>query len=397
MTTTDLGTDTVRPTGLAEAREAVLDAGRGRTLAFRGGGTKAEWAPPGPDPELVVETGGMARLLSHDPADATASVQAGMPLARLQEELAAAGQWLAIDPPLAEEGATVGGVYAANDHGPSRHRYGAMLDLVIGVTVVTSDGAVARSGGKVIKNVAGYDLGKLFCGSLGTLGLVAELVVRLHPLPTASRTVRVPCDASEATDFTLALLVSPVVPTAVDWIGGARTGELRVRIQGLVDDSVSAQARTVRDLAGEHRLDSEVAAGDEERDQWESVRGLTGEPGETVLRAGTLPGQLGTALEALHRVTEPAGVHVRVRSHAGLGLHTVRLAGGEPADHASVTRSWRDAVVGLGGHVTVRRRREGVEVEGRAPPPEAQALMRAVKRRFDPDGRCATGRFVFGS
>ena len=136
----------------------------------------------------------------------TASAQAGMPLRALQDRLGEAGQWLALDPPTEPDGATVGGLLATGESGPRRLRYGALRDLVIGVTLVLPDGTVAHAGGHVIKNVAGYDLSKLMYGSLGTLGLIAEVVLRLHPLPETSATVVVPSSVQEATARSLALL-----------------------------------------------------------------------------------------------------------------------------------------------------------------------------------------------
>ena len=156
-----------------------------------------------PEPDLEICTGGLDRVLEHNAGDFTAVLQAGVPLAAAQEAFAAAGQMLALDPPLspwgaagddaaleaADAGATIGGIVATNDSGPLRHRYGGVRDLVVGVTVVLSDGTVAKAGGKVIKNVAGYDLGKLFAGAFGTLGLIAEVTVRLHPRPAHTATV----------------------------------------------------------------------------------------------------------------------------------------------------------------------------------------------------------------
>ena len=169
-----------RPTSVDEAAKVLRDS-RGSVL-FRGAGTKMSWAGRPEDPDLVLETGGLDRLLDHNPADMTASAQAGMPLRALQDRLAEAGQWLALDPPTEPDGATLGGLLATGESGPRRLRYGALRDLVIGVTLVLPDGTVARAGGHVIKNVAGYDLSKLMYGSLGTLGLIAEVVLRLHPL-----------------------------------------------------------------------------------------------------------------------------------------------------------------------------------------------------------------------
>ena len=211
-----------RPTSVDEAA-AVLHDSRGGVL-FRGAGTKMSWAGRPHDPDLVLETAALDQLLEHNPADMTASVQAGMPLRALQDRLAEAGQWLALDPPTEPDGATVGGLLATGESGPRRLRYGALRDLVIGLTLVLPDGTVAHAGGRVIKNVAGYDLSKLVSGSLGTLGLIAEVVLRLHPLPETTATVVVPSSVQEATARSLALLAGPLEPAAVDWVGDPRGG-----------------------------------------------------------------------------------------------------------------------------------------------------------------------------
>src|SRR5205085_3739449 len=135
-----------------------------------------------------LETGGLARLVEHNVGDFTAILEAGTPFSEAQAAFAEHGQALAWDPPVSEA-STVGGIMATNDSGPLRHRYGGVRDLVVGVTVVLSDGTIARAGGKVIKNVAGYDLGKLFAGAFGTLGLIAEITVRLHPRPAHTASV----------------------------------------------------------------------------------------------------------------------------------------------------------------------------------------------------------------
>ncbi len=156
----------------------------------RGGGTKLGWTPAVDATDF--DTRRLNRILEHNEGDFTAVLEAGVPLSEAQALFGAAGQMLALDPPLgAGDAATIGGVIAANDSGPLRHRYGSARDLVVGITIVLSDGAIAKSGGKVIKNVAGYDLAKLFAGSFGTLGLITQVAVRLHPAPprTATRAI----------------------------------------------------------------------------------------------------------------------------------------------------------------------------------------------------------------
>jgi glycolate oxidase FAD binding subunit len=393
------GVVAVRPSTLADAKAAMLDAGSGgRALRIVGAGTKQAWGAPVEAP-LVVETGGMDRLVAHNAGDMTAEVEAGMPLARLNQLLGEQGQWLALDPPAAKGGgaaATVGGIVAAGDAGPRRLRYGAPRDLVIGMTFVLADGTIGRTGGHVIKNVAGYDLGKLLAGSLGTLALVTSLVVRLHPRPAASRTVRLAATAKQAAQVTLALMASPLEPGAVEWDGGA--GTLLVRLEGGAD-GVRDRARRVLELGAEHGLQSvgKVLAGVAERGAWATLdAGVTGADGDTVARAAALPDRLEQVSEALDRAARAAGVGATLISSTALGLHTARLSGGDPAGHAEVVRAWRREVEALGGTVRLRRRAAGVDglVDAWGRAPSAAALMRQVKRRLDPDDRCGPGRFA---
>src|SRR5918992_4038050 len=165
---------------LQEAAAAIRESGPVRP---RGGGTKLGWGGRG-EPAADLDTRGLNRILEHNVGDFTAVLEAGVPLVEAQAAFAAENQMLALDPPLgAGDAATIGGVMATGDSGPLRHRYGGVRDLVVGMTVVLSDGTIAKSGGKGIKNVAGYDLAKLFAGSYGTLGLIAPVVRELAALP----------------------------------------------------------------------------------------------------------------------------------------------------------------------------------------------------------------------
>ena len=192
-----------------EAAEALTGAaGRGERVSIeRDGG------------DVVISTRRLDQVLEHEAGDLTAIVEAGIRVRDLNERLAGHGQMLALDPP---GNPTIGSCIAGNLSGPRRHRYGTTRDLVIGVTVVLADGTIASSGGKVVKNVAGYDLGKLFCGSEGRLGLIARAGLRLHPVPETARTlvanVESPADAARKA---VAILGAPVAPSAVDllWPG----------------------------------------------------------------------------------------------------------------------------------------------------------------------------------
>jgi glycolate oxidase FAD binding subunit len=193
------------PRSVAEVAETLAAAtAAGRAVRIRGAGTKP-WAAVavavardadvdgdgdavGDSDTLTLRTTGLSEITAHDPGDMTASLQAGVPLSVAQARFHAEGQMLALDPPLGvDESATIGGIVASADRGPLAHRYGSPRDLVVGATVALGDGTIARSGGTVIKNVAGYDIAKLLCGSFGTLGVIVSVNVRLHPRhPTAS-------------------------------------------------------------------------------------------------------------------------------------------------------------------------------------------------------------------
>ncbi len=185
---TEIVSESITPLDFDDAAAALAAAtARGRAVRIVGGATKLGWGMPAAAAKIELRSGGLDRTLEHNAGDLTAIFEAGVPLARLQAELAEHGQMLAIDPPPVP-GATVGGVFATGDSGPLRHRYGQPRDLVLGITVALSDGTIAKAGSKVIKNVAGYDLAKLFTGSFGTLGMILSLSVRLHPLPAGTVT-----------------------------------------------------------------------------------------------------------------------------------------------------------------------------------------------------------------
>ncbi|MGE5273159.1 MAG: FAD-binding oxidoreductase [Verrucomicrobiota bacterium] len=202
--------------------------------------------------DVVLSTRRLDRMLEHEAGDLTAIVEAGIRLRDLAERLAASGQMLALDPP---GNPTVGACIAANLSGPRRHRYGTARDLVIGMTVVLADGTIASSGGKVVKNVAGYDLAKLFCGSRGRLGLIARVALRLHPGPEATRTLVVPVSsAADSEEKAQAILRAPLAASAVDL---AWPGRLAVLFEG-GRRGVDEQFGLARDLVGGAEDDGSV-------------------------------------------------------------------------------------------------------------------------------------------
>jgi glycolate oxidase FAD binding subunit len=378
----------VRPRDLRETRDVFVEAARaGQRVLIRGAGTAQSWGAPVRDVELVVDTTGLDRVLAYNPADMTVAVGAGLPLTELQATLR--GQRVALDAARVAEGATVGGLLATADGGPLRLTYGTLRDLVIGVTVVLADGTVARSGGHVIKNVAGYDLAKLFTGSLGAFGLVAEVVLRLHPRPKATGTLVVPCDVRTAFTHATALLASPWEPAAVDWCGG----RLLVRFEGTPTGVATRLHKAAVSLETEY----DVVEGSREAAVWDQVAEVVrGDEGDTVLRAGTRPDALPHLAAALDSLATEHGVEASLTSSIGVGVHTVRLRGGPLGGHAHVVRAWRRQVLESGGSVTLHRRPPALDelVPSWGPPPTSAALLRAIKQQLDPERRLAPGRFA---
>ena len=244
---------------------------------------------------------GMDRVLEHEAGDLTCTVEAGIRLSTLQAVLGAAGQRLALDPP---GNPTIGACIAANLSGPLRHRFGAPRDLVLGVTLVLADGTIANAGGKVVKNVAGYDLGKLVCGSRGTLALIARVSLRLHPIPVASGTVVAETD--DPASVVDALMRSPLQPSAVDVLHPGRVAVLFEGGQAGVDD----QLRRALDLVGG------VAAGDdvwaESRARQATARG----------RVRFTPGSLRETLADLDEAVVRASAGVAYVAHETAPDHT---------------------------------------------------------------------------
>jgi glycolate oxidase FAD binding subunit len=389
---------TLRPADLRAVRDAVLDTPG--TLAIAGAGTAAGWAGGLAPVDAVLDTTALTGIIAHNPGDMTVSVRAGTPLRVLDEELAEHGQHVALDAARIADGATVGGLVATADAGPAALVYGSLRDLVIGTTVVLADGTVARSGGHVIKNVAGFDLAKLMQGSYGALAVLVEVVLRLHPLPRATATVALDCPLTAAVAHAADVLASPLEPVALEWVSGA-PGTLLVRLEG-TGDALPGRVRRLRELLGPEAQeapappsgrDSRPVGSDESAaraaDPWARHAELVrGGPDRAVLRIGALPSRLPGLLAA---IGGPGGTHAAADVTAGLatGVATVAL----PADPDAVAAA-HAAVHAAGGTSVLRDRPAGLDVPAWGPAPSAVAVLRAVKAALDPDGRLGPGRFA---
>ena len=385
------------PVTVVDAVEVVRESARdGKSLAFVGGGTDLGIGAPPSRLDAVLRTGRLNRLIDYAPSDQVVVVEAGITLSALQRALAEHGQQLALDPPLPEL-ATVGGIIAANAFGPRRARYGSVRDLLIGCSFVRADGTLARGGGKVVKNVAGFDLPKLLTGSLGTLGLIVTANFRLHPLPEDSSTVLIsPLDGKRVRELMVRIRDEQLEPTSLVALttDGTRF-EVGVRFEGFaagVRDQRERLAALWRSQTGCEVLDAVSA--EMFWDRHDSLR--TG--GTLRAKLAALP----AAIEGIARDLLPPMLAMLQDPgfvwHATLGLGFISGVAGAPEPIAAQIGRARQALGRGGGSLTIlaapAQVRDRVDVWGN--PPAAISLMRSVKGRLDPEGRFNAGRFVGG-
>ena len=368
--------DVARPASVEELADALRTGAEHKSVRVRGSRSKWSWGGAGADPDLVLDTTGLDRVVEHAAGDLIVTSQAGVRLADLQDQLASSGQRLALDPP--EPDATIGGVVATAASGPRRLRYGTPRDLLIGITVVLADGTVARSGGKVVKNVAGYDLGKLFTGSFGTLGVIAECTFRLHPLAAARRVVTV--ETTEPGPLVRELLRSPLEPSALEWDSAA----LHTLFE-TVEPAADAQAQALITLAGGGVVSDRLPVGFGAR-PWQD--------GDVALKLTHRLSSLTAVLDVVRRRLEGA----RIAAHAGSGVVQIGWRpDADNADLASVVEDLRrDAAEHDGTLVVVDAApdvKANLDVWG---PVRGLEVMRRIKAQFDPGGRMSPGRFVGG-
>jgi glycolate dehydrogenase FAD-binding subunit len=380
--------EAVAPRDAAEAAQTLAQASRDRRrVAIRGGGTKLDamaalTTGPWPVLDIIVGTNRMNAIVAHRPGDLTATVQGGAVLADVNRELARHGQWIALDPPWSDR-ATIGGIVAANDSGPRRHRYGGPRDLIIGVEIVRADGIVAKAGGVVVKNVAGYDLSRLVTGSYGSLGVITAATFKLSPIPPASRTVVVRFTDDDrdrsAEALTLQLMASQLTPTAIEL--HAPPLRLLVRFES-IDASVRHQSEAAADLARRAGAEAAILEADAESRAWADHPQLWERPG-AVARVTLLPSTLAATLDCIRRNADD--VDWEVAGRAALGVLFLRV-NGEPAAQARLLSAVRARFApGQGSLVLLRGSQAlGAAVGVWGSIGDAFDVMRAVKRAFDP-------------
>ena len=356
-------------------------------------GSRLHWGPPvhpapGEEPSTVVSTARLNAIVEHNPGDFTVTVQAGTPLQAVQEALAEHRQWLAVDWPWGSRAngtgsGSIGGLVARGLAGGYRHRYLGIRDQLIGIQLMRTDGTLARAGGKVVKNVAGYDLMRLLCGSWGSLALITELTLRTLPVPPERRGLWLSGPLDSLAALTRWLLNSSLSPERVEWLRltGAEPGVL-VSLASISPQTLDEQVACIGGKATEHGCGSEPLTGEELMERLDQGRGAGADPA-WLLRLGVRPDHGATLL----RESALAGIPMVLGAASGLAM---AWADG-PALPAYRVEGLRRRCQELGGFLTVLNQPAGNAIPAWVDAP-SRPLIEAVKRQFDPKQQLARGR-----
>lgn len=365
-------------------------AAAGKATVISGGGTKLSWGSTPARVDLVVSTGKLTRLVAHRFGDLTATIESGARLTDVNRQLATHGQWLPLDSAFAD--ATIGGIVASNDSGPLRHRFGTPRDLLIGVTLALADGRLVKAGGNVVKNVAGYDLGRLVTGSFGSFAAITTATFKLSPVFAASGTIGVFYRDAEGIGRDAQLLAANQFElTALDVQAtlGAVRGELRLLVR-----VASSPAATEAQLAAVRRMvtgEAQLITGGAEEQLWRDQVGAPWISDSTVVRLAWLPASLATVLTTIDRVGRESGAALTVTGRAAVGAGMVRVDGSPNATVAVIEELRRSDVV---GNVVVLRAPAAVKsrIDVWGPPRDVVHVLRAIKAALDPSGILNAGR-----
>ncbi len=384
------------PETIKDAASRIAESERtGEAIAFIGGGTDLEIGAPPDRLDVVVRTGKLDRIIEHAPSDQIIAVEAGVTLARLQEVVGAHGQRLALDPPHSDR-ATIGGIVAANAFGPLRTRYGSVRDLIIGISIIRADGVIAHGGGKVVKNVAGFDLPKLMVGSLGTLGMIATATFRLHPLPEVSETLLIGNRSAAAVRSLIAEMKQAQLEVAALAAIAVGSGfDVAVRFEGFRAGVVAQRDRWSQQVRTRGTCDV-LNASDAQR-LWLSHDAIRA-AGPLRLKIAALP----SAIEMLSdKVLPPLLGAMTNGGFVWYPMPGIGFVTGTPADDqrmAAAIRSARELLLKARGSLTIEAAPLALRklVDMWNEPGGSFSLMQSMKLKFDPGRRLAPGRFVGG-
>ena len=377
-----------------------------------GSGTKLGIGNPTEGVDLVLATSRLDQVLEYEPADLTVTVEAGIRLAALQAKLAEHGQYFSLDPPYADR-CTIGGITATNASGPSRLRFGSARDLVLGMRVVQSSGTVVKSGGKVVKNVAGYDLNKLYLGSFGTLGVITEVSLKLQPLPELERNILLTfADIGEAVNGASEISGSQLLPTFLNlFINGAPLTDspepcLLIGLDGH-PETVEWQTDSVKAVAQQNgAIGVGVYEGQRQRELQASVCAFPESGSVTAIvicRANLRMTDVGDFLNTVLEMNDSASWRVRATGLMGNGV--VYLAFSDFPDNevpvqdvVDTIENLRDAAANVGGNLIVESAPTALkrQIDVWGPVGGSFELMKAIKTKLDPVGLLNVGRFVGG-
>ena len=380
-----------------ELQELVRDLHRqGSAWLPAGLGTRLDWGPPVQGPCTVVSCAALRGVREFNPGDFTITVAAGTPLVEVQEALGHHGQWLSVDAPWGDRqsaaAGSIGGLVARGLAGGYRQRYLGVRDQLIGLALMRSDGVTARAGGKVVKNVAGYDLMRLFTGSWGSLGLITELTLRSLPQPPLRRSVCFQGGAEDLAGLSRWLLGSSLSPERIDWWNGSLAAAAGLDPEpllliGLASVDAATLEEQVRCLQERSTLPARVLDAATTGAWLAHARGATAAAPAWLLRLGVSPDRLETLMQA----PDLAGLAVDMAAGSGLGLAWSDPTEPQPVVSSGQVSALRSLCGELGGHLTVLRQPPGAGLPAWLDAP-SRPLIEAIKRRFDPAGQLAPGR-----
>jgi glycolate oxidase FAD binding subunit len=380
---------------------ACADSNNWRVLPF-GSGSKISWGGLAKDVQVLVSTERLNQLIQHAVGDLTITVEAGTLFADIQATLASVGQFLALDPSTPQS-ATIGGIVATADTNSLRQRYNSVRDQLLGISFVRADGQITKAGGRVVKNVAGYDLMKLFTGSYGSLGIITQVTFRVYPLPEAFGSVVLSGEAEAIVSATSILRSSALTPTKADLLSTQLVANLDIgKGLGLVtrfgslSESVKQQSSGLVEVGQKLGLQSATYTDRDEAELWQqlSTQIQNTQPNQTITcKIGVLPSTAVATLNQLDRIAPQQGIGL---IHAGSGLGLLKFD--SPNVKTDTVLQMRTHCQTQGGFLTVLEApvafKQQLDVWGYRG--NALELMRRIKQQFDPKNILSPYRFVGG-
>jgi glycolate oxidase FAD binding subunit len=372
------------PAGVADVLREASE--RRQSVLIRGAGTKLDWGRPAGRVDIVLDMQGLNRVIAHEPGDLTATFEAGVSLQSANAALVPHAQALPLDPSFSDR-ATIGGLLATNDSGSLRHRYGTPRDLVIGVGIATTDGTLAKAGGKVVKNVAGYDLGRLMAGSFGSLAAIVSATFKLAPLPATSKTLAVSAPDGDALgDLVRRMMSSQIEAQAFDVAASLDRASLYLRFAS-VPVVVDGQLDQARRLLGGNGASLDVLEGGNEQALWHDHQAAVWSGSGCVIRASWLPARLPAVLRELRTLEVP----FQLVGRAAVGAGFIQFDADVTALARAVARLRESPAV---GHVVLLRGADALKaaIDPWGSMGDREPLFASLKRALDPHNTLNAGR-----